>query len=212
MHPTRPGSDLLRIARATVGTAVEVDAWTHELLTIAHRVHAATNGIFDPCLPLRAGRLCDLELLDANRVRAHRPMSLDLGGIAKGYAVDRAVLALREAGCNSGLVNAGGDLRSFGQRRFVQCPPIGRRVRLDDGALAVSQPAAPGHPSGHQGYYCRVAGHSRMAPRAAAAVRAPTAALADALTKFVLLGPAASQPGVLRQFEARSLQGTPRSP
>ncbi len=41
---------------------------------------------------------------------------LDLGGVAKGYAVDEAVKVLKEAGVPSGIVNAGGDLRSFGQK------------------------------------------------------------------------------------------------
>ncbi len=41
---------------------------------------------------------------------------LDLGGIAKGYAVDRAIKALRNAGINQGLVNLGGDLKVIGGR------------------------------------------------------------------------------------------------
>jgi len=41
---------------------------------------------------------------------------LDLGGIAKGYAVDRAVRALRAAGVTNGIVDAGGDLRLLGSR------------------------------------------------------------------------------------------------
>ncbi len=41
-------------------------------------------------------------------------VSLDLGGIAKGYGVDRAVEVLREWGIGSGLVNAGGDLYALG--------------------------------------------------------------------------------------------------
>lgn len=214
LHPTRPGSDLQRISKASPGEALEVDAWTHQLLEIAHHVHVATKGVFDPCLPVRRGRLSDLELLDANRVRAHRPLSLDLGGIAKGYAVDRAVQALREAGCSAGFVNAGGDLRSFGRLRLIRCLPIGRAVRLRDGSLAASQPAAPARPTGHRGYYRRAtgsSGRSCVKPHAVAVVQAPTAALADALTKFVLLGPAASQQDVLRQFGARALKCAPRT-
>ncbi len=38
----------------------------------------------------------------------------DLGGIAKGFAVDRAVKILKCAGRHAGIVNAGGDLRVFG--------------------------------------------------------------------------------------------------
>ena len=48
-------------------------------------------------------------------VRLARPgMSLDLGGSAKGYAVDRAVAALIASGVGAGLVEAGGDIRFWG--------------------------------------------------------------------------------------------------
>ncbi|MBN1383650.1 MAG: FAD:protein FMN transferase [Elusimicrobia bacterium] len=43
-------------------------------------------------------------------------MKIDLGGIAKGYAVDRAVGVLKESGINTGMVNAGGDIRCFGKK------------------------------------------------------------------------------------------------
>ncbi len=43
-------------------------------------------------------------------------MRVDLGGSAKGYAVDRAVEALREAGVEAGLVEAGGDIRYWGDK------------------------------------------------------------------------------------------------
>jgi len=56
-------------------------------------------------------------------------MSLDLGGIAKGYAIDRAIQAMKELGALGGLVDIGGDLRCFGR------PPKSRdswRVGLED--------------------------------------------------------------------------------
>ncbi len=43
-------------------------------------------------------------------------MSLDLGGIAKGYAVDEAVRILKENGIKSGIVNLGGDIFAFGTK------------------------------------------------------------------------------------------------
>jgi thiamine biosynthesis lipoprotein len=43
-------------------------------------------------------------------------MRISLGGIAKGYAVDRAVEVLRESGIQGGIVSAGGDLKAFGKR------------------------------------------------------------------------------------------------
>ncbi|GAB3032485.1 FAD:protein FMN transferase [Bowmanella dokdonensis] len=53
-----------------------------------------------------------------NQVRLRRPVLLTLDGIAKGYAVDRAVCALKQAGITRGWVNAGGDMRVFGQQRL----------------------------------------------------------------------------------------------
>ncbi len=41
---------------------------------------------------------------------------LDFGGIAKGYAVDRAIQILQQQGINHAIVNAGGDLRSIGNK------------------------------------------------------------------------------------------------
>jgi thiamine biosynthesis lipoprotein len=47
-------------------------------------------------------------------------MRLDLGGIAKGYAVDKAIEAMQQAGAIGGMVDIGGDIRCFGK------PPKGR--------------------------------------------------------------------------------------
>ena len=43
-------------------------------------------------------------------------VQLDFGGIAKGYAIDLACERLRQLGIENAIVNAGGDLRAFGQR------------------------------------------------------------------------------------------------
>jgi len=61
-------------------------------------------------------RMSDL-VLDNGRFRASNPaVRLDLGGYAKGYALDRAAAHLREAGIANALVNIGGNIRAFGQR------------------------------------------------------------------------------------------------
>jgi thiamine biosynthesis lipoprotein len=56
-------------------------------------------------------------ILDANNMTvrfAVDGMKLDLGGIAKGYAVDKAVEAMQKAGAVGAMVDAGGDIRCFG--------------------------------------------------------------------------------------------------
>jgi thiamine biosynthesis lipoprotein len=115
LHPHTPGSDLDRINRAALRSLVEVHPDTWELLRLAHRLNALTDGVFDPCLPSRPGRLCDIEMAsDGHGVTCHEAVALDFGGFAKGFAIDRAIEALLAHGCEAGVVNAGGDLRLFG--------------------------------------------------------------------------------------------------
>jgi len=208
LHPQRPGSDLERIAGAALGAPVPVHVDTFTVLRFAQRLHASSGGIFDPCLPCRPGRLSDLQLTDAAgpQVICQAPLALDCGGIGKGFAVDCAIEALRGAGCDSGLVNAGGDLRVFGARQETI---LLRRSRtayvplgLHEAALAVSDRDAPYAPSGHRGYYARTAA---AATRRYAAVRAGSAMAADALTKCVLLAPPALARQILSEFDAECL-------
>jgi FAD:protein FMN transferase len=54
----------------------------------------------------------------AGTIRFLRPgVRIDLGGIAKGYAVDRSIERLRKLGIQHAMVNAGGDTRLLGDRR-----------------------------------------------------------------------------------------------
>ena len=207
-HPHRQGSDLQRINSAPVQTRVPIEASTWRLLQLSQRIYGLTGGTFDPCLPAKRGRLCDLRLSPANDRSAWAlslaPLALDLGGIAKGYAIDCAIDALRAGGSSSGLVNAGGDLRVYGRCAGVllrhadgRCTP----VALTDEALAVSHLDAQRRPAEHQGYYCRIG--SPRAPARFAAVVAVKAALADALTKCVLLAPGRCTACTLRVLGAR---------
>lgn len=215
MHPNREGSDLAHINSAPLHTPIEIHPETWQLLQLARRLYDVTGGVFDPCLPSRPGRLRDVEL-GAGRVLVCRaPVELDLGGIAKGYAIDRAVQALREFGCSAGLVNAGGDLRVFGERAETvlmrrsggtaggnNSATAYTQIQLRDAALAVSDLDAADRPPEHQGYYNR---SGRPPVRRYAAVTASTAAAADALTKCVLLCSDECVARALRELEAQSL-------
>jgi len=55
--------------------------------------------------------------LEDDLVKLQQPgMQIDLGGIAKGWAVDKAIQALKKRGVRAALVNAGGDLYALGRR------------------------------------------------------------------------------------------------
>ena len=206
MHPGRPGSDLAAIHAAKIGASVSVHAWTWEVLSLAKRLNQQSQRVFDPCLPEAPGRIADLELAAPHCVIAHAPLRIDLGGIAKGFAVDRAILALRRAGCIAGLVNAGGDLAVFGHRSHqVACTtPAGANlvVALNNAALATSDAANLTRPAEHRGYYHGV--NRREIKSGRITVGAPTAAIADGLTKCLIADPQASR-GLLEAFAAHMI-------
>jgi thiamine biosynthesis lipoprotein len=207
MHPNREGSDLAALNRCLPGVPLRVDPWTWQVLELAQQVHRASQGLFDPCWDEAAGRMSDVELCEGSCVVLGAAVHIDLGGIAKGYAVDRALDALRAAGCEGGLVNAGGDLAVFGdQSRQLVYAVRGSRgssVELRNAALASSDATLQSRTAEHRGYY-----HGRTRGSVAAGavtVVAPCAAIADALTKCLLLGDAMSNQSLLERFDARQL-------
>jgi thiamine biosynthesis lipoprotein len=206
MHPAREGSDVARLNTVPRGP-VTVHPWTLEVLALCMRLNDLSDGVFDPCLPATSGRMRDIELVGEGAVIVHAPIQLDLGGVAKGYAVDRAVEALRAEGCEGGLVNAGGDLAVFGPnpRRIVYgvSKSRGRVVELHEAALATSVVGCAARPTGHRGHYHGVSGGS--ASSGTVSVLARSAAAADALTKCLLWCDGAAADEILAHFDARRL-------
>jgi len=219
MHPEREGSDIARINSAPLHVQTPIHASTWEVLRLAQRLNGLTDGVFDPCLPLRPGCLTDLELSGPSPgpepwVVRRAPLALDLGGIAKGYAIDCAIAALRAAGCHAGVVNAGGDLRLFGARRETILLRHGdhgyQPLVLQNAALAVSDLDEPRRPPGHRGYYVRTG--AAAAWRRYAAVLAPEAMIADALTKCVLLCSEERASRTVAEWGARVVTDAGRGP
>jgi FAD:protein FMN transferase len=122
-------SDVSRINREAFQRKVTVDPWTWRVLRAAQKLSHESDGVFDTTVARKLmqwnylprqyrnvseGNWRDIVLEKNCAVRFRQRLVVDLGGIAKGFAVDRAVEALECAGVQSGVVNAGGDLRIFG--------------------------------------------------------------------------------------------------
>lgn len=176
MSRYRDDSDVGRTNLRGGTEPVLVSGATAEVLRAALRWAETTDGAFDPCLG-RAVELWDvahrhtppdaapLARLAGRGLYRHLDVTergglpvahltapdaaLDLGGIAKGHAVDRAVRAMREAGIEHGLVNAGGDLYALGRSEDADPWCVGvrdpadpsrlvHRVTLEDQAVATS--------------------------------------------------------------------------
>ena len=130
----KPESELSRVNREAWPGPVKIDPELFDLLEESLAFSRATAGAFDitvgPLMrawgffrgegryPTDSERLEALARIGYQKVRldrkaltvsfSHRGVELDLGGIGKGYAVDRAGAMLRRAGIKSALVSAGG--------------------------------------------------------------------------------------------------------
>jgi thiamine biosynthesis lipoprotein len=196
-----PESDVSRINRFGHLHPIEVHPWTAAVLERSLFWSTHSGGAFDVVAAGKAAietgylpRHADqpkpqgtawecLTVHDTVRLRA--AACIDVGGIAKGFAVDRAVEAMKAAGATSGLVNAGGDIAAFGPQPWTIAvvdpstrQPIAN-VAVADGAIATSSI----QPDGSDAHLPR-----RSSELRSATVCAPNAMDADALTKIVLSG------------------------
>jgi thiamine biosynthesis lipoprotein len=226
-------SDLSRLNRAASSGAVSVHPWTYAVLEMAVEMARHSSGAFDigvaPALQ-RMGQLPGtsqaspspagmptvdaIELLADNHVRFHHPAVLiDLGGIAKGFAVDRAIEALQSRGVHSGMVNAGGDLAAYGSDArivHIRDPRSPDRllcqVEVSNQALASSARRFDPFQSDDTTDTAVIEPKTQMPARAAygATVRASSCMVADALTKVVMVA-GKQAGGPLARFQASAI-------
>lgn len=208
MNRHDPASDLGRINAAPENEPVRVDSRTSFVLTAAASLQRDSDSAFD-CTRHADGEGGRHWELCSDIVRKTGPCTLDLGGIAKGYAVDCAIEVMGRFDIDHALVNAGGDMRHAGKAAIdigIRDPAapanMALQCRLFNEALASScaaglSTAAPSR--------SRIFGHQKeIALLAGASVLAPTCMLADALTKIVLSTGAPAHP-LLSRYGARTL-------
>jgi len=135
-----PNSQINQINRDAFRYPVKVDESIFKVLEEAVKFSRLSDSAFDitvaPLIDLwnaaeEADKLPTQEEIDAAKAKvgsdnlildpSHKTvrfavegMKLDLGGIAKGYAIDKAIEAIQEAGAFGAMVDVGGDIRVFG--------------------------------------------------------------------------------------------------
>ena len=201
-----PESELSLLNRCGHLRSVKLHPWTYEVLREAKRFWVESRGLFD----VTVARLLEtsgvlprhqdypavspedrgeaIELLPRSYALLSAPVRIDLGGIAKGFAVDKAVEILQDAGMSAGLVNAGGDLRAFGadpQPIHVRIPENPQEtfplLSLCNGAIATS--------ASYFSPYALVDPRTQrcICPLSSVTVIAPSCIAADSLTKVAIL-------------------------
>jgi FAD:protein FMN transferase len=140
MNVHNPASELSRFNDAPAGRLVTLTPMTLEALDLSQRYWDETDGAFDVTIrPLillwqetgrsgtlpgrgellaarNASRWAYLELFDTGVRKTVPTAAVDLGGMAKGFAIDRATDSALAAGCLGGVVDIGGDVRVFGRK------------------------------------------------------------------------------------------------
>jgi FAD:protein FMN transferase len=141
MSPFKPESELSRINREAARAPVPVSEEMFGLLERSIEFSKSSNGAFDitfagvgcmfdyrngvkptqaeieAALPSVSYRHLRLERRPRTIQFARGGVRIDLGGIAKGYAVDNCIALLKARGVKQALVVAGGDSRVLGDRR-----------------------------------------------------------------------------------------------
>jgi thiamine biosynthesis lipoprotein len=173
---SNPGSELSSINRWAGVKSVKVSPEILEILTLVQKYYSQVSGVFDPTiapltelwgfgykgtphLPTAAKIDAALPLIGFDQVEIDRVaktvrfkkagIRLDLGGIAKGYAIDRAYQLLQEAGIQSALINGGSSsIRVIGKRRDRQVWQIGIGHPRRNGELLGILPLSPGRSLG----------------------------------------------------------------
>jgi thiamine biosynthesis lipoprotein len=240
MSRFRADSEVGVANREAAHAAVPEGPATRRVLEEALAWAEATDGAFDPCLG-RATGLWDVnrrkepppgeevralagrrlyEGLDLGRASvrfADSDVAIDLGAIGKGWAVDRAVDALRAAGVSDAIVNLGGDLYAMGESEDGDPWRIGVRSAADpsrcdrvlevrDEAVATSGDYLQGFRSGGVLYHHLLdpaTGAPVRAPRHSLSIAAPTCTAADAAATAVFGAPRNVADPILRTRGAR---------
>lgn len=230
-----PDSELSRINRHAASEPVAVGDHTRRVLEAARAFSRISDGLFDitiaPTLtqwgylprhlgaakPSGQGDWRHVELLPGGQVSLARRLRIDLGGIAKGYAVDIGIQALREAGVTAGRINAGGDMRVFGvdtrtvhvryPRQPAKTLPL---LRLENAAVATSAGYFTGRMQRGRWITPLIHPKTRAACGAhrSVSVLASDCMTADALTKVVHADAEKALP-VLAHYRARALMLEP---
>ena len=204
-------SDIGRINRSR--TVIEIHPWTARVVRLAlklawksaHRFNPTVGGqlveqgrLPDPAMDfISSGRAEDIEL-HGSWIRRRRPVLLTLDGIAKGWAVDRAIARLRACGVTDAVVNAGGDWRCFGAPRSIRLDSEADGVslgQLTNGACATS---AAGRDS--ERFPAQLISGGKPVRSGQWTVLAGQAWLADALTKVAAATPMDDAPDQIRQL------------
>ena len=224
-----PESELSQMNARSYLEPVRIHPWTAEVLTIAKEIYLQSQGVFNCGVGHRLveagllpkhfslgehsfGGIEDLEFIEASLIQSKLPLCLDLGGIAKGYAVDKAIEVLQAHEISFGSVNAGGDIRFFGDhaqdiqiRNPFNPHELIQIGSIQTGAIATSSLYFAKRDANSQSHLVNPLNHEHIEFSESYSVIAHECVYADALTKVVSITKNIRHP-CLRHFSAQAIR------
>ncbi|MCP8971303.1 FAD:protein FMN transferase [Ectobacillus ponti] len=228
-------SDLTRLNRQPLHTLIKLHPILFQVLQQAYRYSTATGFLYHPFVGARMRELgydVSFEKMKARRgkelsrfqkvnprsliffpemeaVMKTEEMDMDLGGIGKGWSADQVAGLMQKEGVSSGVVNIGGDMRAWGEERWIGIASPWQEdedivhMTLLSGAIATSNKVYRSWKLGEQTVHHILHGYTGMPAESdvqQATVLARTAAEADVLAKILCMMPAAEGPAWLKRY------------
>jgi len=142
-----PQSEITRLNSDAYQAAQQVGDDLLELLKFCNELSGHSSYIFNIVTPQTVDTMTDMILIEGRTVFFRRKIKIDLGGVAKGYIVDKAVQKVLQHSVSNVIVNAGGDLKvavsdgiPIGIRDPRDPSQCAEAITISSGALATSGP------------------------------------------------------------------------
>lgn len=226
-----PESQLSKINNLPVNTPLAIHPWTFEVLETALQISDLTQGVYDVTIGSTMvrknllpnihktqltdqGNWQDIHLKKSDlTIQLDRPVTIDLGGIAKGFAVDKALTSIKSAQLKQAIINAGGDIKMLhpeGETIHIRAASGSnltdhdfiKQPMLDHAVATSSNTFAPNH---EPSYIIDPRNHECIIDSRSISIFAPDCITADALTKAAFLLSKETLDSLLKYYKASAV-------
>ncbi len=210
-------SEISKLNLSAENVPLKINSLTAEIIKISEAISCLSDGIFDVVFSKdekSPASFKDIRFIDSETIILNKKLNFDFGGIGKGFAVDKGIDSLLCSGIKYGGINAGGDLRFFGdipQPIFIRSPSEYNKIfKLKEAAnCAVATTANYHRRTGNagrkdQGIINPKNGVSWNSKKSISVI-SKSCALSDALTKVVALLDDTKASSILKKVEAEAI-------
>lgn len=205
-----PQSDVSKINSLPAHLKLKLNPEAGEVLQLAIKLFEESKGLFDVVVPQSRDRVCSSDIsFDCDTISLSKPLIINLGGIAKGYIVDKVFALLETYQLDFLRVSAGGDLRVSAKEStdlYIRDPNSpSQHLKIGEGrdfACATSSDYFRKANLRDVGLYHPLIGPTSFQDKSISVI-SDSCAISDALTKVVMLSEICPEE-LLSKFKAQA--------